>query len=311
MSENICPKEDPMLKRFRKKPDPMTREVPGWLNAILIGGTLASVVFAEIRRPLRRSRQEKLRHDLRNVAMSALTAATISLTEKPVTSPLAQAVVNRRLGLLPRTRLPAAAQFAASIALLDYTLFVWHYLTHKVPFLWRFHRVHHVDLDLDASTALRFHALEMLLSVPWRAAQVRLLGVTPLALASWQTLTLMAILFHHSNMRLPPALERRLCRLIVTPRMHGIHHSIVKEETASNWATIFSWPDYAHGTIKLNVPQDEITIGVPAFQDPEELTFGKLMAMPFRFIRPSWKFKEGGKPERQQELPLPETKLAV
>ena len=91
----------------------------------------------------------------------------------------------------------------------------------------------------------------------------------------------MEILFHHSNVRLPAGFERWLCRVIVTPRMHGIHHSIVREETDSNWSTIFSWPDYVHGTLKLNVPQDEITIGVPAFQNPEELTIGKLVQMPF------------------------------
>lgn len=185
-----------------------------------------------------------------------------------------------------------------------------HVLTHKVPFLWRFHQVHHVDLDLDASTALRFHALEMALSVPWRAAQVLVFGVSTKGLALWQTLTLMEILFHHSNIRLPAGLERRLCRIIVTPRMHGIHHSIVQEETDSNWSTIFSWPDYVHGTLKLNVPQDEITIGVPAYQDPKELTFGKLMKMPFTANRPSWKLVGNGKPDRTELLSLPRTTLA-
>ncbi|MBE0599009.1 MAG: sterol desaturase family protein [Desulfuromonadales bacterium] len=298
-----------MFKRSRRT-DPLTRELPSWLSNLLIFGTLASVVLAEIRRPLRPAREEKLRHDLRNVAMSVMTATAIALTEKPVTAPLCREVERRRLGLLKQRRLPVGVELLFSIVLLDYTLYLWHYLTHQVPFLWRFHRVHHVDLDLDASTALRFHAAEMVLSVPWRAAQVRLLGISTLPLALWQTLTLMEILFHHSNLRLPAAFERRLCRLIVTPRMHGIHHSIVQEETASNWATIFTWPDYLHRTIKLNVPQEAITIGVPAFQDQEELTLGQLLKMPFAADRPSWQTADGSRPQRKEPLPLPKTSLA-
>jgi Fatty acid hydroxylase superfamily len=124
--------------------------------------------------------------------------------------------------LLPRLRLPSLVETALAVLLLDYTLYIWHVLTHKVPLLWRLHRVHHSDLDLSASTALRFHFVEMIVSAPWRAAQVALIGVSPRQLSLWQTLTTMAILFHHSNIRLPLAIERALAR-VVAPRMHGIH----------------------------------------------------------------------------------------
>jgi len=297
-------------QKLKARDEWMSRELPSWLNGLLIIGTVAAVVYSELKRPLREPRQDKLRRDLRNAALSLTTAATISLTEKPLTGPLSQAVVRNRWGLLKMRRLPVGLELFLSVALLDYTLYLWHYLTHKVPFLWRFHQVHHVDLDLDASTALRFHALEMAFSVPWRAAQVLLFGISPKGLSLWQTLTLMEILFHHSNIRLPAGFEHRLCRLIVTPRMHGIHHSIVREETDSNWSTIFSWPDYVHGTLRLNVPQEKITIGVPAYQNPDELTFGSLMKMPFTAKRPSWKLVENGKPERKEPLPLPRTTLA-
>lgn len=289
----------------------MSKELPSWMNGLLIFGTMATVVLAELKRPLREEKDDKLRRNVRNAAMSLMTAATISLTEKPVTARLTKAMERNRWGLLKTARLPVAAELFLSIALLDYTLYVWHYLTHKVPFLWRFHRVHHVDLDLDASTALRFHAGEMLLSVPWRAAQVLAFGISQRGLALWQTLTLMEIVFHHSNVRLPAGFERRFCRVIVTPRMHGIHHSIVRQETDSNWSTIFSWPDYLHRTLKLNVPQEEITIGVPAFRNPDELTIGKLMKMPFTAERPSRQSAQSEKPERVEPLPLPRTKLAV
>ncbi|WP_224963220.1 sterol desaturase family protein [Geomonas subterranea] len=288
---------------YRRR-DHMRGELPTWLNATLIVGTFAVVAVMELRRPLRTDKDDKLRRNARNAAFSALAAATVAVAEKPVVGPLALRVQSKQLGLLKLFGLPPWAELALSLLLLDYTLFIWHVLTHKIPLLWRFHKPHHADLDLDASTALRFHFGELLLSVPWRAAQVRLIGVSPLGLALWQTLTLVAIMFHHSNMRLPHRIERRLCRLVVTPRMHGIHHSVVREETDSNWSTIFSWPDYLHGTIRLNVLQDGVTIGVPGFQDPQQVTIGKALLMPFG---PQVEV-EGPTRER---LPVPRTVLAV
>jgi sterol desaturase/sphingolipid hydroxylase (fatty acid hydroxylase superfamily) len=283
----------------------LSGQLPGWLNGLLVVGTAATLLWLEKKRPLRRTRENKVRRNLRNLAISGLSSAAIRLTEKPVTDALARAVAQHRLGLLKTVRLPPAVELALSVVLLDYTLYLWHYLTHRVSFLWRFHLAHHVDLDLDASTALRFHFVEMMLSVPWRAAQVRLLGISPLGLALWQSATLLAIMFHHSNVRLPIAFERRLNRLFVTPRMHGIHHSIVKEETGSNWGTIASWPDRLHGTIRLNVPQQEITIGVSAYQEPADLTLGSILELPLAAQRPSWQ----DSPQRQS-LAAPKTVLA-
>jgi sterol desaturase/sphingolipid hydroxylase (fatty acid hydroxylase superfamily) len=286
-----------------RKRDRMTRELPRWLNALLVFGTAATVVLLESRRPLRRMTQEKLPRDLRNAAVSVLAAATVALAEKPVVAPLALAVHRKRLGLLKLVRLPAALEILLSIVLLDYTLYFWHYLTHKIPLLWRFHKAHHVDLDMDASTALRFHFGELLLSVPWRAAQVRLLGISPLGLALWQTVTLMEIMFHHCNLRLPFPLERRLCRVIVTPRMHGIHHSVVDVETDSNWSTIFSFPDYLHGTLRLNVPQQMITIGVASCQSPEQVTLPRILELPFLPQREEIA-------TRREPMSIPQTTLA-
>ena len=281
----------------------LTRGVPPWLNGILMAGTLAALLLLEIKRPLRRAREDKLSRDARNLTAALVAATTVSLAEKPVALPLALAVERRRWGLLKLVRLPVAAELLLSVLLLDYTLFIWHYLNHRMPLLWRFHEAHHADLDMDASTALRFHPGELVLSVPWRAAQIRVLGISPLALALWQTLTLMEIMFHHSNLQLPVKLERLLCRLIVTPRMHGIHHSIVRNETDSNWSTIFSWPDYMHKTVRLNVPQQTITIGLAEYRDPAELGLGGFLGIPFRAERP-------GLDQPREPLSLPATTLA-
>jgi sterol desaturase/sphingolipid hydroxylase (fatty acid hydroxylase superfamily) len=279
-----------------------SQKVPGWLTGLLVGGTFLALLWLERRRPLRRSVEPKARREARNLAVAALSAAAIQVAEKPVTGPLTALVERRRWGLLKQLPLPAWLEVPLAVALLDYTLYLWHILVHKVPFLWRFHQPHHVDLDLDASTALRFHFGEMVLSVPWRAAQVLALGVSPLALSVWQTATLMEILFHHSNVELPVEVERWLCRLIVTPRMHGIHHSIVPGETNSNWSSGLAVWDFLHGTLRLNVPQEAITIGVPAYRDPEEVTLSKVLTMPFAEQRDSWKLPGDGTPGR---TPLP------
>jgi sterol desaturase/sphingolipid hydroxylase (fatty acid hydroxylase superfamily) len=284
----------------RRRSEALGREVPGWVTGALVLGTLATILWLERRRPLRPSREDKLRRDARNLAMAATTALAVRVGEKPFTSPLATKVHERSWGLVPRLNLPPLLEVALAVVLLDYTLYIWHVLTHRVPFLWRFHRVHHADLDLTTTTALRFHFVEMLLSAPYRVAQVAVIGAAPRSLSVWQTLTLLAILFHHSNVRLPVAIERWLCRIVVTPRMHGIHHSIVQDETDSNWGTIFSVPDYLHSTIRLDVPQRDIDVGIPAFRDAGELRLDDLLLMPFEEQRPSWRLSgDGPKPERQ------------
>ncbi|MGE3539035.1 MAG: sterol desaturase family protein [Candidatus Tectimicrobiota bacterium] len=269
-------------QRIRPAPQ-LQRELPKWLNRALLLGTFATVLTLELQRPLRQRTEHKGFHDARNLAMAILSALTLGLVERPVTKVLTQIVHRKRWGIVKQFKLPPWLEVVFAVVLLDYTLYLWHVLTHRMPCLWRFHRVHHSDVDLEASTALRFHGVEMLLSVPWRAVQIVVIGASRLSLAIWQTLTLMAILWHHANIRLPLKSERWLCRLLMTPRMHGIHHSIVQEETNANFSTILSWPDYLHGTYRLNVPQQEIRIGVPEYRQLKDLTFWQLLRMPFAY----------------------------
>lgn len=264
------------------------KRVPSWLSASLVLGGAGLLVWLERRRPLRRAVEPTRTREARNLAMAATGALALGVTEKPLAEALTSLVERKRLGLLKVIRLPRLIEVALAVVLLDYTLYLWHVLTHRVPFLWRFHLVHHVDLDLDASTALRFHFAELIVSVPFRAAQILLIGVSPLSFSVWQTLLMLSILFHHSNVRLPVALERRLGRVFVTPRMHGIHHSDVKDETDSNWSSGLTLWDWLHGTLRLDVPQSEITIGVPAYRDPREVGLAEILKMPFNEERPAW-----------------------
>jgi sterol desaturase/sphingolipid hydroxylase (fatty acid hydroxylase superfamily) len=247
-----------------------------------------ALFIAEKRRPLRRQTQDEPRRTIRNLAMGAMSMAVVAVLQRPIVDPLAAKVAERRWGLAQALPLPAWVRDAVAFLLLDYTIYVWHVLTHKVPLLWRFHLVHHVDLDMDTTTAMRFHFIDMALSVPWRAGQVLVCGASPRALLLWQSFFFTSVLFHHSNLRLPWWLEHRLVRVLTTPRLHGIHHSAVQEETNANWSSGLSLWDWLHGTGRLDVPQEVIAIGVPAYRDPDELTIGPSLKLPFKHQRDAW-----------------------
>lgn len=257
------------------------KKVSTWIGASLGVGVFGALVWLEGRRPLRRGRESKLRRDARNLAVAGTAALALHVAERPVAERLTALVERRRMGLVKQFALPRALETALAVLLLDYTLYAWHVLTHRVPLLWRFHLVHHADLDLDASTALRFHFGELFISVAWRAAQVLAIGVSPQSLALWQRLLFVSILFHHSNVRLPVELERRLGKLIVTPHMHGIHHSILRAERDANWSSGLALWDRLHGTLRLDVPQAEIEIGLPLYRAPGELGLFEILKLPF------------------------------
>jgi sterol desaturase/sphingolipid hydroxylase (fatty acid hydroxylase superfamily) len=277
--------------------------MPAWLTGMLVIGEIGWLLWLERRRPLRQPVESKLRRTARNLGVAAVSAAALQIAERPLIAPLAARIGKERWGALPMFSLPLWLEIPIAVLLLDYTLYLWHVLMHRLTWLWRFHLPHHVDLDLDASTALRFHFGELVISVAWRAGQVALIGVTPLSLSVWQTLLLLSILFHHSNVRLSIETERWLSRFIVTPRLHGIHHSIIREETDSNWSSGLTVWDWLHGTLKLNVPQQEITIGVPAYRDPSEVGYSKIMTMPFQRQRTAWQLPGNVEPERKSLPP--------
>ncbi len=260
-------------------------------------GTFAALFWLENRRPLRRTVESKTIRTGRNLAVAGLAAVALQLFENPVVAPLTGYVERKNCGLLKLIRLPPLLETILAVVLMDYTLYVWHVLTHRVPFLWRFHRIHHIDLDLDASTAVRFHFIEMTISVAWRAGQILLIGVSPTSFAAWQSFLFPSILFHHSNVRLPADLERKIRKFVVTPRLHGIHHSIIKDETDSNWSSGLTVWDRLHGTLKTGVPQDEIIVGVPMYRRPAEVVLPKILAMPFEKQKTDWQLPKAREPE--------------
>ena len=244
-------------------------------------GTFAALYYFERRRPLRKQIEPKMINAAHDLAIALPAAAAVNLFEKPVTDKLTRFVEEKRFGLLKILRLPKYLETLIAVVLLDYSLYLWHVLTHKSPFLWRFHKIHHADLDLTAATAVRFHFAEMTISVLFRAGQVLLIGVSPANLQIWQNFLFLNIFFHHSNVRLGEEFEKILQKFIVTPRLHGIHHSIKIDERDSNWSSGLTVWDRLHKTFRDDVPQDEIIIGVKEFDETREVSLPKMLAEPF------------------------------
>ncbi len=252
-----------------------------WFGGIFAVGAFAAFYVLEKKRPLREQIEQKELGTLRNLAIASTAGAAINFLEKPVAEKLTKFVEEKNFGILKIFKLPKFLEIALAVILLDYTLYLWHVFTHKLPFLWRFHQVHHADLDLTASTAIRFHFGEMTISVIFRAGQILLIGVSPKALEIWQTLLILSVFFHHSNINLPKSFEEKLEKIIVTPRLHGIHHSEKQDEMDSNWSSGLSVWDFLHGTFRSDIPQNEIRIGVSGFNTKEDVTLGKMLIEPF------------------------------
>ena len=222
-----------------------------------------SLTLGERIRPLRRTVGSTSRRLLVNLAIAVLAFGAVALVYGTVVGGAVAWADNHDVGLLRWLAAPGPIAGVLAVVLLDYTLWHWHWLNHRVGVLWRFHAAHHTDLDMDASTALRFHPGELLLSVPFRALQVVAIGASMPALATWETLVLVFTMFHHSNLRIAPRFERILGWIVITPRIHGIHHSRRPRELHRNFGTISSIWDRLHRARVTDVNQATIVIGIP------------------------------------------------
>jgi sterol desaturase/sphingolipid hydroxylase (fatty acid hydroxylase superfamily) len=208
--------------------------------------------------------------------------------------------MDRPFGLLNIIDLPFYAEFIIGFLLMDLSFYYWHRINHVVPLLWRFHNVHHLDPDLDASTSFRFHFIEILYSALFRVGQIMLIGMSAPTFIIYELVFQFVTIFHHSNLRLPIRLERVINYIFVTPRMHGLHHSTIKNETNSNYAVIIRWWDYLNKSLKLNVRQSDIVTGVPGYLKETDNNLVNLLALPFQSQRQYWRSPDGSKPKREE-----------
>lgn len=258
------------------------------LNEILAGlvafkGGIAIVWIAiflvmERLRPASPEPEEVKRHPFarigRNLTLFAVNGGASALLVVPLTAAAAAASPVQRpdwLGGLPG--------IAVDILLLDLFIYWWHRFTHVVSFLWRFHSVHHLDRFLDASSAVRFHVGEVLMSACARAAFIFALGIPLATVLVYETLLIMGTVFHHSNVRLPEKMEKALSLIIVTPSIHWVHHHAVRRDTDSNYSTVFSLWDRIFGTRSPTHRAADMTIGV---EGEDEETLAALALRPFR-----------------------------
>ncbi|MDT8389943.1 MAG: sterol desaturase family protein [Lentisphaeria bacterium] len=270
----------------------MTETLKTWMPLIAVA--LFALLFAAERlRPLRQTTRSARGRLVTNGVVVALALGVGAVTVAPTTMALLAWTRSAELGLLHVLALPAPLSVAAGILLLDLSFYWWHRLNHVWPLLWRFHNVHHIDPDLDSTTAFRFHPGEIAYSAAFRAAQIALIGPNVSTLILYEALFLSATLFHHSNIRLPLGLERMLNRVLVTPRMHGVHHSTIRDETNANYSVVFRWWDQLHGTLRLNVPQDDIRVGVAAYDQRDDNAPLSALTLPFKQQRDYWRTTHG------------------
>ena len=269
-----------------------------YYTAAILGGLFLVLFGWERHSPLRTARTALARRLFVNVGISAWALGTAALIVDPVAVTALQQILAREFGLLHWVELPAAAQFVVGFVLMDIAFYYWHVANHRIRLLWRFHNVHHIDPDLDVSTAFRFHLGEVALSAGFRVVQIAAIGVSPLTFAIYELVYQANTLFHHSNVHLPLQVERLLHKILVTPRMHGIHHSEVWRENNSNYSVVFPWWDRLHRTLRLNIPQSRIVIGIPAYMTSGDNRLGNALLLPFLRQRNYWRRADGTAAER-------------
>ncbi len=219
-----------------------------------------------------------------NLGLVAVDAVVVRLAFPVAAVGFAAMAAGRGWGLLNAFELPFWAAFALSLLALDLAIYFQHVMFHAVPILWRLHRVHHADPDFDVTTGARFHPVEILLSMLVKLAAIALIGAPAAAVLAFEILLNACAMFNHGNVAIPAALDRALRRLIVTPDMHRIHHSMEMAEANSNFGFNLAWWDRLFGTYRAeaSLPQERMRIGVEGITgDDRAVSLGGMLAIPF------------------------------
>lgn len=251
------------------------------IRLLLFWGALLFFLTLEILIPYRPSSVSKLKRWINNLALTLFNSILLNLIFASAivfTATYAQA---NKIGILNIVQAPTWLKILVTVAFMDFMLYVWHLLNHEVPLLWRFHRVHHSDLNMDVSTATRFHIGELAISAVIKISLIFFLGASPIGVLIFESLLVLCAQFHHSSLKVPKSFETLWWILFVPPSMHRIHHSVKIKERNTNYGTIFSVWDRFLGTLLANLDQTKIRIGVGAYQKTDKLNFHQLLVMPF------------------------------
>lgn len=250
----------------------------------VFGGVLAAMALWEFLAPRRHQAFSRGRRWPSNLGIVVIDTLIVRLVFPTAAVGMALLAETRGWGLFQALEAPAWLAIVASVILLDLAIYLQHVLVHAVPTLWRLHRMHHADLEFDVTTGLRFHPIEILLSMGIKLGVVAALGPPAVAVLIFEVLLNATSMFNHGNVRLPARLDRVLRRIVVTPDMHRVHHSIVPRETNSNFGFSLPWWDRLFGTYRAQpaATHDSMTIGIEQFRDPSELRLDRMLTQPFR-----------------------------
>ena len=247
-------------------------------------GVLVLLVAGELLAPRRALTVPRLRRWPDNLAIVAIDTVLLRIVFPAAAVSLALVAEANEWGLLNLVAAPMWLAIPVAIILLDLVIYAQHVLFHAVPVLWRVHRMHHADLDLDVTTGIRFPPVEILLSMVITLGAVVVLGAPALAVMIFEIVLNATAMFNHSNIRLPKAVDRQLRRIVVTPDMHRVHHSIEVHETSSNFGFNLPWWDHLFGTYRAQ-PQaghEGMTIGLPVFREWADLRLHRMLIQPLR-----------------------------
>ena len=247
-------------------------------------GVLVLMAGWEAAAPRRRREIPRLLRWSSNLALVAIDALLLRLAFPVLAVGLAAVAAQRGFGLLHVWELPFWLAFAVALLMLDMTIYLQHVIFHAVPMLWRLHRMHHADLEIDVTTGLRFHPVEILLSMGLKLGVVAALGPPASAVLVFEILLNATSMFNHSNLRLPLGLDRLLRWVVVTPDMHRVHHSIRPAETNSNFGFNLPWWDRMLGTYRAQPidGHERMTIGIEQFRSRSDLRLDRMLLQPLR-----------------------------
>lgn len=256
---------------------------PGFRLAAFLGVLVAMMVW-ELAAPRRRREIPRLIRWTNNLALVALDTAVLRLSFPILAVGLAGMAEAKGWGLFNVIEAPRWVAFVGAILILDLAIYLQHVMFHAVPGLWRLHRMHHADLEFDATTGLRFHPIEILLSMAIKLAVVGAIGAPAIAVLAFEVILNAASLFNHSNITLRPGLDRVLRLVLVTPDMHRVHHSVDPRETNSNFGFSVPWWDRLLGTYVAQPAKghDRMEIGIEQFRTPRDLWLDRMLIQPLR-----------------------------
>ncbi len=267
---------------------------PESIRLAIFLGVFVLVAVAEWRFPQHSRVQTRRERWVTNIGILVLDIIAVRLTVGAAAYGMSIYAQAHGWGLFNALAWPVWLEGLAAFLILDFAIYLQHVMSHALPAFWRLHQVHHADLDVDATTGTRFHPLEILISLMWKVALVAALGISPWTVVIYEAVLNAAAVYTHGNIRIPAKLDYLLRLLFCTPDMHRVHHSVIPEETNSNFGNFLSLWDRLCGTMRRDPVKGQlgVDIGLYEYRDPAKLGLVNLILMPFRSVSKDYSFEK-------------------